>query len=193
MPAVKGMLSKAQSILGYDLLDLCLNGPKEKLDDTAYAQPALFVAGLAAVEKLRVESPDIVRDCSACAGLSLGEYCALAFAGVISFEEGLKVRLHFFGWAVATASCSAVLRFCHCCFSLSLTSRSRAHHHKGIAGVKVITELAAALQSCSVPRILSTLTGVASRENYLSCQESCVFGSMRTELEQQCSSSRQSK
>ena len=92
VPAVVEMLSKAKSILGYDLLDLCLNGPKEKLDDTAFAQPALFVAGLAAVEKLRKESPDTVRDCSACAGLSLGEYCALAFAGVITFEEGLKVK-----------------------------------------------------------------------------------------------------
>ena len=48
VPAVVEMLSKAKSILGYDLLDLCLNGPKEKLDDTAFAQPALFVAGLAA-------------------------------------------------------------------------------------------------------------------------------------------------
>lgn len=75
------------------MLDLCLSGPKERLDDTAVAQPALFVAGLAAVEKLRRDNPKIVDDCSACAGLSLGEYCALAFAGVISFEEGLKVSI----------------------------------------------------------------------------------------------------
>lgn len=87
------MLAKAKTILGYDLLDLCQNGPKEKLDDTAYAQPALFVAGLAAVEKLRKESPGVVEECSACAGLSLGEYCAMAFAGVITFEEGLKANV----------------------------------------------------------------------------------------------------
>ena len=92
VPAVKEMLEKAKSILGYDLLDLCLNGPKEQLDDTEFAQPALFVAGLAAVEKLRAENPSLVEECSVCAGLSLGEYCALAFAGVISFEEGLKVN-----------------------------------------------------------------------------------------------------
>ena len=91
MPAVVEMLAKAKAILGYDLLDLCQNGPKEKLDDTAFAQPALFVAGLAAAEKLRAESPGVVEQCSACAGLSLGEYCAMAFAGVITFEEGLKV------------------------------------------------------------------------------------------------------
>ena len=88
---MRDMLAKAHTILGYDLLELCQTGPKEKLDDTAYAQPALYVAGLAAVEKLRLESPDTVASCSACAGLSLGEYCALAFAGVISFEEGLRV------------------------------------------------------------------------------------------------------
>ncbi len=59
VPAVMDMLGKARAILGYDLLDLCQNGPKEKLDNTAYAQPALFVAGLAAVEKLRQESPQV--------------------------------------------------------------------------------------------------------------------------------------
>lgn len=36
IPAVKAMLATAQKVLGYDLLKLCLEGPKEKLDDTAY-------------------------------------------------------------------------------------------------------------------------------------------------------------
>ena len=54
-------------------------------------QPALFVAGLAAVEKLRGESPASVDGCSAAAGLSLGEYTALVFAGAMSFRDGLKV------------------------------------------------------------------------------------------------------
>lgn len=36
IPAVKAMLATAQKALGYDLLKLCLEGPKEKLDDTAY-------------------------------------------------------------------------------------------------------------------------------------------------------------
>ena len=36
IPAVKDMLATAQKVLGYDLLKLCLEGPKEKLDDTAY-------------------------------------------------------------------------------------------------------------------------------------------------------------
>ena len=56
-----------------------------------FSQPALYVAGLAAVEKLRAEEPAAVEQCSAAAGLSLGEYCALVFAGALSFEDGLKV------------------------------------------------------------------------------------------------------
>jgi hypothetical protein len=58
---------------------------------TRYAQPALFVAGLAAVEALRKDSAATVAGCSVTAGLSLGEYTALVFAGALSFEDGLKV------------------------------------------------------------------------------------------------------
>lgn len=67
-------------------------GPKELLDGTAVSQPALFVAGLAAVELLWQAEPDTVASCGAAAGLSLGEYCALVFAGAMTFEEGLRVR-----------------------------------------------------------------------------------------------------
>ncbi|KAK2076516.1 hypothetical protein QBZ16_001042 [Prototheca wickerhamii] len=91
IPAVKEMLAKAEEVLGYDLLALCTEGPKEKLDDTVYSQPALFVAGLAAVEKLRSENPAAVEGAAATAGLSLGEYTALVFSGALSFEDGLKV------------------------------------------------------------------------------------------------------
>jgi malonyl CoA-acyl carrier protein transacylase len=38
-------------------LQVCVEGPKERLDDTVYSQPALFVASLAAVEKLKKEDP----------------------------------------------------------------------------------------------------------------------------------------
>uniref|UniRef100_A0A1D2A501 Malonyl-CoA:ACP transacylase (MAT) domain-containing protein n=1 Tax=Auxenochlorella protothecoides TaxID=3075 RepID=A0A1D2A501_AUXPR len=91
IPAVKAMLERAERVLGYDLLALCTEGPKEKLDDTIYSQPALFVAGLAAVEKLRAENPAAVDGAASAAGLSLGEYTALVFSGAISFEDGLKV------------------------------------------------------------------------------------------------------
>lgn len=60
-------------------------------------QPALFVAGLAAVERLRAQNPAAVDGCAACAGLSLGEYSALVFGGALSFEDGLKVGLGWMG------------------------------------------------------------------------------------------------
>ena len=92
IPKVKEMCEKAKEILGYDILDVCVNGPKEKLDDTVYAQPALYLSGLAAVEKLKLDDPSFDESkVSAVAGLSLGEYCALVFAKAISFEDGLKV------------------------------------------------------------------------------------------------------
>lgn len=91
LPAVQDMLAKAKEILGYDLLEVCLQGPKSKIDDTVYSQPCLFVGGLAAVEKLRAENPTAVDNASCTAGLSLGEYTALVFAGVLSFEDGMKV------------------------------------------------------------------------------------------------------
>ena len=80
-----------RQILGYDLLQVCLEGPAEKLDSTVYSQPALFVTSLAALEWLRANKPDVVASCQAAAGLSLGEYTALVFAGVMSFEDGLRV------------------------------------------------------------------------------------------------------
>jgi [acyl-carrier-protein] S-malonyltransferase len=45
IPAVESMLATAQKVLGYDILKLCVEGPKEKLDDTIYSQPALYIAG----------------------------------------------------------------------------------------------------------------------------------------------------
>lgn len=91
LPAVRTMLDTAQRVLGYDLLELCSTGPKEKLDNTVFSQPALFVAGLAAVERLRADNPAAVDGAAAAAGLSLGEYTALVFAGALSFEDGLKI------------------------------------------------------------------------------------------------------
>jgi [acyl-carrier-protein] S-malonyltransferase len=55
------------------------------------SQPALFVTSLAALEKLRADSPEIPLACEMAAGLSLGEYTALVFSGAMSFEDGLRV------------------------------------------------------------------------------------------------------
>ena len=91
LPAARALFDRAQQILGYDLAQLCFNGPAEKLDSTVYSQPALFVCSLAALELLKEQSPDVVASCTATAGLSLGEYTALVFADVLDFESGLRV------------------------------------------------------------------------------------------------------
>lgn len=91
LPAVQRLYAEANRILGYDLARLCFEGPAEELDSTIYSQPALFVTSLAALEALRADTPDVVLSCEAAAGLSLGEYTALVFAGVMDFEAGLKL------------------------------------------------------------------------------------------------------
>ena len=90
-PAARELYDKAASILGFDLAKVCFEGPAEELDSTVISQPALFVTSLAALEMLRADSPDVVLGCEICAGLSLGEYTALVFAGAMSFEDGLRV------------------------------------------------------------------------------------------------------
>ena len=90
-PAAAELYERANEVLGYDLAALCEHGPAEKLNATDVSQPALYVSGLAAVEKLKAEHPDALDDVSHVAGLSLGEYTALAFAGAFSFEDGLRV------------------------------------------------------------------------------------------------------
>ena len=91
LPAARRLYDQASEILGYDLARLCAEGPAEELDSTIYSQPALFVTSLAALESLREQSPDVVLSCEAAAGLSLGEYTALVFAGVLDFESGLRL------------------------------------------------------------------------------------------------------
>lgn len=90
-PEAKALFDQASEVLGYNLAELCISGPAETLNTTDHSQPAIFVASLAALESLKNENPELVSACSATAGLSLGEYMALVFAGVMSFEDGLRV------------------------------------------------------------------------------------------------------
>ncbi|KAK8696039.1 hypothetical protein V6N13_001178 [Hibiscus sabdariffa] len=93
VPAAAELFKKANNILGFDLLDVCINGPKGKLYSTVISQPAIYVTSLAAVELLRARcgGQQIVDSVDVTCGLSLGEYAALAFAGAFSFEDGLKL------------------------------------------------------------------------------------------------------
>jgi len=91
LPAARALFDQAAEILGYDLLQLCAEGPVEKLNSTVHSQPALFVCSLAALEQLKHDAPEVVENCDATAGLSLGEYTALVFAEAIDFEAGLRL------------------------------------------------------------------------------------------------------
>jgi [acyl-carrier-protein] S-malonyltransferase len=91
LPAAQRLFDEAASILGYDLLKVCALGPAEKLNSTAVSQPALYVASLAALEGLRSREPQTEAGVVATAGLSLGEYTALAFAGSFTFADGLRL------------------------------------------------------------------------------------------------------
>lgn len=90
-PEARRLFDRAGELLGYDLAKLCFEGPAERLDSTVHSQPALFVTSLAGLERLRAQSPEVVGNCQAAAGLSLGEYTALVFAGVLDFESGLRL------------------------------------------------------------------------------------------------------
>jgi [acyl-carrier-protein] S-malonyltransferase len=91
VPAARALFDRASAVLGYDLYQLCTQGPAAELDSTVHSQPALFVASLAALEQLKHDAPELVSSCTAAAGLSLGEYTALVFADVMDFEAGLRV------------------------------------------------------------------------------------------------------
>jgi [acyl-carrier-protein] S-malonyltransferase len=106
IPAVHALFDRAGEILGIDLRKYCIEGPAEALEATDVSQPAIFLASLAALESLKASAPDVVAACAGAAGLSLGEYSALVFAGAIGFQDGLKaVRLRGEAMqAAATAS-----------------------------------------------------------------------------------------
>lgn len=88
-PVAKNLFDRAEEILGYDLATLCFTGSEEELSRTDRCQVAIFVASLAALATLEESQPEL--SVQAAAGLSLGEYTALVFAGALSFEDGLRL------------------------------------------------------------------------------------------------------
>lgn len=73
--------------LDFDVKDLCFNGPLEKLSETKYSQPCIFLTSLAIANILRDNGiePEYV------AGLSLGEYSALTFANAFNVNDAIKI------------------------------------------------------------------------------------------------------
>ena len=85
------LFDRASAILGYDLAAICRSGPADTLNATSVSQPALLVTSLAALEVLAARDPAVVAACPITAGLSLGEYTALVFAGAIDFDDAVRV------------------------------------------------------------------------------------------------------
>jgi [acyl-carrier-protein] S-malonyltransferase len=87
-PSAREVFKQADGVLGIEVSRLCFEGPEEELNDTFNTQPAILTASIAALRALEekgITNPAYV------AGHSLGEFSALVAAGVLSFENGLKV------------------------------------------------------------------------------------------------------
>jgi [acyl-carrier-protein] S-malonyltransferase len=88
-PACKALFDRANELLGYDLAQICFEGPQEELNKSNHAQLGIFVTSVACFEALKVKHPAYQVDYMA--GHSLGEWTALYASGVITFEDGLRI------------------------------------------------------------------------------------------------------
>jgi len=88
-PVAKDTFTEADELLGFSLSKLCFEGPESDLNATLNTQPALYVAGIAAVRALQTLVPDL--EPAAVAGHSLGEFTALTAAGALSFADGVRL------------------------------------------------------------------------------------------------------
>ncbi len=90
VPSARELLEEANEVLGYDLANICFNGPEETLKMTENTQPALLVHSTMALKILRENGIDSV----VAAGHSLGEFSALVSAGALRFKDAVRlVRL----------------------------------------------------------------------------------------------------
>ena len=90
-PPAAEIFAQADQILGFELSEICFEGPAEKLDSTEISQPAIFATSAAILEVLKTNPDTAAIKPDVTAGLSLGEYSALYAAGLISFEDALVV------------------------------------------------------------------------------------------------------
>ncbi|QLB17037.1 ACP S-malonyltransferase [Mannheimia varigena] len=88
-PIVEETFKQASDVLGYDLWDLVQNGTAEELGQTQRTQPALLAASVAIFRVWQEKYPELKP--SVMAGHSLGEYSALVCAGVLNFQDAIKL------------------------------------------------------------------------------------------------------
>jgi [acyl-carrier-protein] S-malonyltransferase len=87
-PESRVWFDRASETLGFDLAQVCFEGPAEELTRSDRAQPAIFVHSVVAYELLKAKSGFAP---AAAAGLSSGEWAALYAAGVVSFEDAIRI------------------------------------------------------------------------------------------------------
>jgi [acyl-carrier-protein] S-malonyltransferase len=91
-PAARAVFERADRALGMSLSTLCFAGPEEELKQTVNTQPAIVTVSVALLEAARERGHELVQGKPAfVAGHSLGEYSALIAAGVIPFEDGVRL------------------------------------------------------------------------------------------------------
>ncbi len=88
-PAARAVFEQANAVLGYDLAQLCWEGPEDTLNETLHTQPALYTHSLAALRVFQELHPNFQP--TYLAGHSLGELSALAAAGALTFEAGARL------------------------------------------------------------------------------------------------------
>ncbi len=88
-PIVEETFKQASEVLDYDLWALVQQGPAEELNKTWQTQPALLAASVAIFRVWQQQYPDLQP--TVMAGHSLGEYSALVCAGVIDFQDAIKL------------------------------------------------------------------------------------------------------
>jgi [acyl-carrier-protein] S-malonyltransferase len=88
-PSARKWFDHANGLLGFDLAKICFEGPEAELTKTENAQPGIFLVGWIAFELLKERAPGL--QFHATAGLSLGEFTALAAAGALTFADGLRI------------------------------------------------------------------------------------------------------
>lgn len=89
VPDAKKWFDRANEILGFDLANVCFNGPEAELTKTENCQPGIFVVSWVSFQLLKQRVPNL--EFQATAGLSLGELTALAAADVFTFDDGVRV------------------------------------------------------------------------------------------------------
>ena len=115
-PNAKAIFDQADKALGFAISKLCFEGPEVDLRETINAQPAILTTSYAALEVAREVAGDKLPSPAFVAGHSLGEYTALAAAGVFDFATAVRLahergRLMYEAGLVKPGGMTAIIGF----------------------------------------------------------------------------------